>query len=215
MLCYVMLCYVCMYVCMYVRMYVCICLYVYVYVCMYVYLYIYTYMLLFGVYKDTFWIWRVSDGNSGPYLTGLRILSFSNGWKIQQGAPESRKSSTWQVCVCVLMMLMFSSLRDQIRISSFFDTYGGVLSHRATPSQKIHRWDLPIHNNHPAIGWPPWLWKSPYIFFPMLWVKDLHSLLAEVDELTKRRSQGYQRPGWDCGTMVGQWDNGKVTELVT
>ena len=209
--------YVCMYVCMYVRMYVCICLYVYVYVCMYVYLYIYIYIHTCFSLESI----RTLSGSEG-----YQMVIQAHTWQVcasslfRMGGRSSREPQNPENhlpgrCVCVLMMLMFSSLRDQIRISSFFDTYGGVLSHRATPSQKIHRWDLPIHNNHPAIGWPPWLWKSPYIFFPMLWVKDLHSLLAEVDELTKRRSQGYQRPGWDCGTMVGQWDNGKVTELVT
>ena len=51
MLCYVMLCYVCMlcmYVCMHVCMYVCICMhmYTYVYICMHMYTYVYIYIYI-------------------------------------------------------------------------------------------------------------------------------------------------------------------------
>ena len=134
----------------------------------------------------TSWIWEVSDGRpTWIRATGLRILSFSNGWKIQQGdlGVWARKSSFTRLSAlrnkksCNLPVKCLTS--DQLRDDMIF-----LLS-------------LCWYSDERSQG------------SESAWLKGLNgsklqsdTALIQVNELTKRRSQGYQcrDPGLGLGS---------------
>ena len=95
---------------------------------------IYLFLPLESIRTLTSWIWEVSDGRpTWIRATGLRILSFSNGWKIQQGdlGVWARKSSFTRLsalrnkksCNLPVKCLTSDQLRDDMRCLLSFCWY--------------------------------------------------------------------------------------------